>query len=568
MLRILPRYFVRELLKTFAYAFVAVLLIIFLAFVLQMMLTKGLNIFKMPKVVPYLLLLAFPYALPTALLASVIMTYGRFAGDNEILAIRSSGIHLQWITTPTVMLGTLCCFFSLFVSGNLLPATEAKLKSMEKEEAIRFFVDQMGGLQQASIDLPGWEVYIRSQDGDQVKDVLVFKTENEQVTEVIKGKKGLLKPDKETGGMLLELEDVDTAHFTGNDRDLQWIHCEKGVVPLPRSRSKENLNDRPKYMWLLDLFRKQKELDQKVLTHEEIYPKPTEVLRRLNKERAQLQNDISAKLQEMKDVTRDRQRYAEAAQKAKQEAEASARGGEALQSKLRQMEDDRKAIAPKQEAIKAEKDKKAQELKRLKEPVQIEPSSPESLVLADRLDREIKGLDADVERLKEAGAKLDGEIAQAQGDIKAVKANTQAQQQFADTCVKEEAEQKQKADAITNEKAELDAAFKDTERLRLMASEQKLAHEVRCIINDRMALAFSPLAFVLIAIPLGIMCRHGHILVGFSIGIGLLLGYYAVFMVGRVLAQGRYFYVEPSYWAADALLSAIGILLLMNIYKR
>jgi chromosome segregation ATPase len=321
-------------------------------------------------------------------------------------------------------------------------------------------------------------------------------------------------------------------------------------------------------MWLLDLFRKQKELARKLLSHEEIYSNPTEVLRRVNKERLQLQNEIAAKLQEMKDVTRDQQRFVEATQKARQETERSKRREEELQSSLRRMEADRKAIEPKQAAAKMERDKKAQEMKRLKEPVQIEPPSPESLAMVDRLEREIKALDGEMARLTEAGAKLDADMAQAQRDIGAVKANTQAQQQFADTCAKQDAEQKQKADAIAHEKADLDAAFKDTDRLRQVAGEQKLFHEVRCVINERMALAFSPLAFVLIAIPLGIMCRHGHILVGFSIGIGLLLVYYAFFMTGRVLAQGRYFYVEPSYWAADGFLSAIGLLLLMNIYKR
>jgi len=34
------------------------------------------------------------------------------------------------------------------------------------------------------------------------------------------------------------------------------------------------------------------------------------------------------------------------------------------------------------------------------------------------------------------------------------------------------------------------------------------------------------------------------------------------------MAEGRYFYIVPSYWAADGLLSVVGVALLANIFKR
>lgn len=568
MLRILPTYFVRELLKTFVYAFIAVLLIIFLAFALQL-LTKGMSILTLPEAVPYVLLLAFPYALPTALLASVIMTYGRFSGDNEILAIRSSGIHLQWITTPTVLLGTFCSLFSLFVNGNLLPATEAKLRNLEKKKAVSVAADLMKGTQGASLDLPGWEVVVCSADGEVLKDVLVFKSENDQITEAIKGKRGSLREDETNKDTLrLELEDVDTAHITGNDRDVQWIHCEKFVVPLPKGGQKENLRGKPKYLGIFKLFQRRKELARSIAAHEFRYPNPPKALTEFRRQRDDCLTEIKAKDQELKEIGRNIEKFSSGAVLASKEAEKSALQSKEFHAKLQKLESDQKAAEEQLIAKKADRDKKAQELKRLEEPTQIEPVPPEKLQDIDQRKRDLQALDAETEDLKATAAQLTADIAKVQSEIKTVEASTQARHRFAVTCSEQEAKEKEKKEAITREQNQAMETIARIDVQRGEAYQQKLFHDVRCLINERMALAFSPLAFVLIAIPLGILCRHGHILVGFSLGIGLLLVYYAIFMIGRVLALGRYFYVEPSYWTADAFLSMLGVLLLIQIFKR
>ncbi len=566
MLRILPRYFVRELLKTFGYAFAAVILIIFVAFALQMMLTKGINVFKMPKIMLYLLLLAFPYALPTALLASVIMTYGRLAGDNEILAIRSSGIHLQWITTPTVLLGTFCSLFTLFVNGNLLPATEAKLKKLQKE-AIHVLVDQMG-LQHAFIELTDWEIYIKSKEGDEVRDVLVFKSDNEMVTEVIKGKKGRLRRDQKGALKELELEDVDTAHFAGDARDLQWIHCERGIVPIPNKPSRDSLGEKPKFMGIFKLFSKQRDLSRAVLAHEQAFSDPEKVMDRLRKEREMLQAETTAKQQEIKEASKNVQKFAKGVQDANNSAAAGVKLGEELESKLVEFESKKQAAAERMAAAQKDKAAKEQERKRLHESAQGETVPPEVLVVVDRLVREIGDLTRTEEQLKTEIAQLAASIEETHRAIIAVKARVEAAQQLAAKCAKEKADQEERIGAITAEISEKDAALKAKRRVREQAWEQNMLHDVRCVLNERLALAFSPLAFVLIAIPLGIMCRHGHILVGFSIGIGLLLIYYAIFMTGRVMAESRYFYIEPSFWAADGFLAITGAVLLGGIFKR
>lgn len=565
MLKILPRYFLRELMKTFTYAFIAVMLIIFVSFALDTMLSRGVNILRTPKVVGYLLLQSFPYALPTALLASVIMTYGRFSGDNEILAIRSSGIHLQWVTTPTVLLGVVFCFITLIVSGNLLPATEGKLRKI-KEETIRILVEQLGTGRE-SITFSGWEIYVGERHANLVKDVLVVKTDNEAMTQLYWGKEGVFTELDQPDVFQLELKDVKSARFTADDpSDFHWMKVEKGVVPLVLGGKSETTTERPKYHGIFTLFRERRELADKIIRHSQRFPNPSKAAAALRRSIEELKGEIKS-LQE--DIDRGKEtilKLAKGEEDAQREAQVFAKQAEEIQATLHKIESQRKELEQKIATIQAEIEGKALEIEKVK--AKGETTTPEEKQQADSLAREKLELEGRLERLKSEVAELTSQIEPNQRKFKEAKSKAEE----LSTIASQRRELKLKAEeemaATIEAKREREAALKEKVHMREEAKIQDTFFDVECLLHYRLALSFAPLAFVLIAIPLGIMCRHGHILVGFSIGIGLLIVYYALFTAGRVLAEGRYFYIAPSYWAADIFLATIGIVLLGRLFSR
>jgi lipopolysaccharide export LptBFGC system permease protein LptF len=616
MLKILQRYLLRELLKTFSYVFVAILIIIFVVFALNM-LYRGVNIIKMPRIMFFLLLEAFPYSLPLALLASVIMTYGRFSGDNEILAIRSSGLHLQGIIMPTMVLATGCSLFTLFVNGNLLPATEVKLRQLQRE-AIHLFVEQLG-LAQQTFNFPGWEIFVRSKDGDVIKDVLVIKAENEVVTEVLKGREGALKRDPASGVWQLELKDVVSARLTDNARDLHWMKCDKGMVPIPLGRRKETGEERAKYSGLFTLFKERKALALTVLKHSQQFPDPAKLINRLWEDRDELSREIAELRDQADKMSALAGKLAEGEEASKRDADASLHRADELRQKLQQQEAQKRQLEDQVAAVKAEMNQREKERQRALEavtpspgepksspaepgkdksrsdpepgrpasdkpgpspaatasastashsaPAERRPRTPEEQERIDSLTRQIQELSGNLEKLKGETAQARAAIELTQREIKDLQARAEEAKDFAAKRAQAKASTEEKVASLAHEKRALEDSL--TEKIRIFneAQEQERLHEVTCVLNERMALAFSSLAFVLIAVPLGIMCRHGHILVGFSIGIALILVYYAFFITGQILAQNRYFYVIPSYWAADGLLSGAGIVLLFRLFK-
>ena len=74
--------------------------------------SEGLPVPSLVRYVPLVIPYTLPWTIPTAFTTACIMVYSRMAGDNELTAVRASGIHLWRVLTPAaaaaVLLSALC----------------------------------------------------------------------------------------------------------------------------------------------------------------------------------------------------------------------------------------------------------------------------------------------------------------------------------------------------------------------------------------------------------------------------------------------------------------------------
>ncbi|MEN6468610.1 MAG: LPS export ABC transporter permease LptF [Smithella sp.] len=122
MNKIINRYIFREI----AFPFIMILFV--LTFVLLMgkilqimdlMVNKGIHVLD----IGHLILLIMPnfmlFTIPIALLVSILIAMGRFSADNEITALKSSGVSLTQIYIP-VAVASVLAFVCAIVIGNFL----------------------------------------------------------------------------------------------------------------------------------------------------------------------------------------------------------------------------------------------------------------------------------------------------------------------------------------------------------------------------------------------------------------------------------------------------------------
>ena len=105
MLWILQRYVFRELVLHFLFTLVVVTGIFVVGLGIQSLYRfSGLPLVVVVRTFPFFVPYSFAYTVPMALLVAVVLTYGRLSQDREILAVRTSGVHLYPLVSPAIFL--------------------------------------------------------------------------------------------------------------------------------------------------------------------------------------------------------------------------------------------------------------------------------------------------------------------------------------------------------------------------------------------------------------------------------------------------------------------------------
>lgn len=71
----------------------------------DLVINRGIDIMSVLKIFVLMMPYIFTYAVPIAILVAVLMSLGRLSSDNEIVAIRASGINLFGLILPLVVIG-------------------------------------------------------------------------------------------------------------------------------------------------------------------------------------------------------------------------------------------------------------------------------------------------------------------------------------------------------------------------------------------------------------------------------------------------------------------------------
>jgi len=93
------------------------------------------------------------------------------------------------------------------------------------------------------------------------------------------------------------------------------------------------------------------------------------------------------------------------------------------------------------------------------------------------------------------------------------------------------------------------------------------ARDASVEIQRRLSFPFACISFALVAVPLGARPRRGGRAAGFLITLLLITGYYLMFTVGAGLARQGALPVWAGIWSANALMTALGVLLLPRLER-
>lgn len=165
----------------------------------DLVINKGVGIKDIFALVAFSIPPYLTFTLPMAFLLSVIVVLGRLSTENEILALKASGVNLRWLFAPIAFVGLIITACGLFNTNVLLPQCSGLFKQTLIDVVKKgISVDDKEGIFNDTI--PGVVIYINKVDTTKrsLSGVIVSDDRDKNVKQTISASKGFVNINPET----------------------------------------------------------------------------------------------------------------------------------------------------------------------------------------------------------------------------------------------------------------------------------------------------------------------------------------------------------------------------------
>ncbi len=166
------------------------------------------------------------YALPFALLTAMLLLFGRLSADNELTAVRASGISLLSLITPLLIFALLMSGLAAWFNLKVTPESRVAYKQillqlgLQNTEALITedrFIDE----------IPGVILYVRKKNGDVLEDLCIYGLDKGEITTRTTAPRGKITWDREGRKINFDLENAIL-----EQRDTREVEVREQSAPL------------------------------------------------------------------------------------------------------------------------------------------------------------------------------------------------------------------------------------------------------------------------------------------------------------------------------------------------
>jgi lipopolysaccharide export system permease protein len=125
-MRILRNYILKEFFNLFFLSlglFTFVMLLGNIIKIANLIISKKVEFIEMMKLFGYLIPYLLTYTIPISILNALLMSLGRLSSDNEIIAMRASGINIIYLIIPLLIIGLIFSLLLFILNDSVIPYT-------------------------------------------------------------------------------------------------------------------------------------------------------------------------------------------------------------------------------------------------------------------------------------------------------------------------------------------------------------------------------------------------------------------------------------------------------------
>jgi len=230
----------------------------------NLVINKGVSVTTVGKAFMLMIPVFLGYTIPIACLIAVIMAFSRFSADNEILALRASGIHLRRLLMPLVILGFIVSLFMIVLNERVIPYAHHEQRRILKNLG----AENPAALLEAGMFIHAFEnqiIFIHKIDGNKMYNVTIYQPQPDGPTRTIVAKRGEFTPVP--GGKQIKLKLMDGTSDEPNlenPENFYKLNFTDYFMTLDLSKSDKMIEKKPTSMTL-------KELKDEIAKFERLY---------------------------------------------------------------------------------------------------------------------------------------------------------------------------------------------------------------------------------------------------------------------------------------------------------
>lgn len=208
-MRIITRYTLKELGGPFLASLLISTVILAAGNIIQtadMVMNKGVEFLQVAKIFIFFLPYVLIFTIPISVLSAVLLGIGRLSSDNEVTALRTSGVNIYKVVLPVMICGLLISLLSVPLNDKILPESEFAARKLLKKIGIK----HPTALLEAGVFVKGFKdyiIFVHNVKGNSLEDVRIYQPRDGKPTRTIVAERGEVIPIPEANSVKLKLMD-------------------------------------------------------------------------------------------------------------------------------------------------------------------------------------------------------------------------------------------------------------------------------------------------------------------------------------------------------------------------